>query len=1367
MHRNKTKLKNEKGVNRMLSVKRMKKIAKILCPFILILSMLTSVYAMPNTAGVDSAIESVSAVSADPDPTMPLPRNASVDTARITLRIQHDWMNAANSTRWASDYTGADALSIWWTDDGSEPSKTNGTRIRVNPTVSATASNGVGNPRADLLDYKGGTTYKFVCFEGDTRFSATYSYLTNLNAPRLQIDNNIAPQNQNNSLRLTSGLYKRSDVAGGIKLYTDTPTAKVYYRTEATTWNPTVSDFSATSIDALTAQQVVDTGVVFDSAAPISAASLDELNGLAIRAATFVEGLTPQVSLYKIRVTDDDKFITLKADKDGNYLIDIDTFVQQLTFEEKLMITGGVGGDPIWQLNGYSYPYESNNGGAFRWGGPAGGTPAQPRFNIPSLVLADGPAGLRMWKNATVWMSPAGMGASWNKDLMYEVGERFAVEGEHYAVDIALTPMINIQRNPVGGRNFEFYSEDPYLTGYTTGAYVSGMQENGLAGNLKVIALNDYETGRGNNGAYATERTMMEVYLRAHQLGLRESNAYTFMTGYNRINSVRCDSNKWMISDVLRDMWGFTGFVMTDWSSDPGPASIEAQVDMIQSAARNVNNYRTWLNADVAGRMPILNRSVKNVLGVLVKTFAFQGAYGVLQPDGTYADGFRIDGRPTVGLTSQDIGQRNLAFGGSVVQKDSAKINKQLADEAVVLLKNENNVLPLKGNEKVALVSSRLAWNDFFNPRWYGDSASIGDLLLQGTGSAQVRFSNSTQDYSMTLVEALTDRGFNVVDWKIDFGALGGNNEAFLNAFYDNPPAQGGKKYVFSEECAYGMAAEVAAYTYANSLPLDTARANAKAAAEAAAAAADVGIFVITRVAGEDGDLNPTTYQIQPKELLVYYEYETAFRAANKPLIALINVGGTMSTTMIRGGEVNVGTGENAVSRTTAGANVIMDIWNPGAAGGEAIADILKGTVNPSGKLAQTFIVNFNDSPSIKMFTDYNNRTDDKENFPTYPGNGYNNNAYYADGVYVGYRFFETNPELYDSMVAYPFGYGLSYTTFAYSDLKLDRDTFFANTKNLNATVTVTNTGAVAGKEIVQLYLSANTWQAEGRPKNELRAYGKTEMLQPGESQTLTLSINPDDLMYYDDGTPDNFIGNPITRTFWSSSNLPFYGLGKGWTVADETEFTITIRTNSGDASKPNQPIEGLQGTFTYIDDNAPSLELKLDKAHIDNGEYFNVKTAVSRTIESNVVVLDYEFDKDIVEYANYTLAAGVEFISSQPTDNGIRFTLMVQDYQMQNLIDVMFQAKKKLDETEKLFAAVGQFVVIGMEGKEILVLCSDYIIDPPDFPPFDLIYLSNAIDAFGTTKADGNWPDAKRYDFDQNGIIDILDIVFAASNIK
>jgi len=196
---------------------------------------------------------------------------------------------------------------------------------------------------------------------------------------------------------------------------------------------------------------------------------------------------------------------------------------------------------------------------------------------------------------------------------------------------------------------------------------------------------------------------------------------------------------------------------------------------------------------------------------------------------------------------------------------------------------------------------------------------------------------------------------------------------------------------------------------------------------------------------------------------------------------------------------------------------------------------------------------------------------------PVYSGNGYNNAAYYADGVYVGYRFYETRPEMYKTMVAFPFGYGLSYTKFEFSDLKLDKNIFEANNKDdkITATVKVTNTGAVAGKEVVQLYLSANTWQLEGRPKNDLRAFGKTKLLAPGESEVLTLTVGYDELTYFDDGNPTQLM--PTSN--WAAQ---LQGRGPGWTVADGTVFTVTIRTNASDAATPNQPIAGLMETFTY-----------------------------------------------------------------------------------------------------------------------------------------------------------------------------------------
>jgi beta-glucosidase len=529
----------------------------------------------------------------------------------------------------------------------------------------------------------------------------------------------------------------------------------------------------------------------------------------------------------------------------------------------------------------------------------------------------------------------------------------------------------------------------------------------------------------------------------------------------------------------------------------------------------------------------------------------------VLQSDGSYADGISLEGVAVKGLTQKDIGIRSIEFGGSDVQKASAAVNKQAADEAITLLKNEGATLPLGAGAKVALVSSRKAWTDFFNPRWYGDSASLGDIALIGAGSGQVRFSNNTEPYAFPLRDALANRGFDVVDWKIDAGVYGGNNDQFLAAFTDNPPANGNSKYVFSEEQAKGMAAELAAYAASGAtatLPAIIAEktANAQAAATAAAAEAEVGIFVFSRIIGEGSDLNAAQWGMENYEKIVFEAYADAFHAANKKMIALINYGSSVDMTAYMGK-----------------ADAILHVWLPGTDGTFAIADILKGAVNPSARLAQSFPISYSDSPSVASAKPDAGGNDNRQTV-----NGAN--AYYDEGVYVGYRYYESNPETYETMVAYPFGYGLSYTDFTYSGFTLDKPVFDKGNPDdkITATVTVTNTGSKAGKEVVQLYLSASSWEDEGRPKNELKAYAKTKLLAPDESETVTLELKLRDLQYYDDGNDGQIVPNAPERVT--------YGGGDGWTVADGTVFTAMVRTNASDAEKPNSPFEGLTQTFAY-----------------------------------------------------------------------------------------------------------------------------------------------------------------------------------------
>jgi hypothetical protein len=271
-------------------------------------------------------------------------------------------------------------------------------------------------------------------------------------------------------------------------------------------------------------------------------------------------------------------------------------------------------------------------------------------------------------------------------------------------------------------------------------------------------------------------------------------------------------------------------------------------------------------------------------------------------------------------------------------------------------------------------------------------------------------------------------------------------------------------------------------------------------------------------------------------------------------------------------------------------------VWLPGSEGANAIGNILVGKANPSGKLTQTFPLTYSDSPSIAMATEaHAGRT-----WATNP-------VYYDEGVYVGYRYFDTFSK--EDRVAYPFGYGLSYTTFELSNLSVDKAVFSgaADGETVTVSVDVKNTGAVAGKEVVQIYLSASTWQEEGRPKHDLRAFAKSKLLAPGEAQTLTFELGLRDLQWFDDGNPDN----DLTNVTYNKDD----GTGVGWTVADGTEFTVLARVTAGDGAEPNKPISGPEAEFTYDEDGSGGGKPEAKKMTI--GVYAS-KDAAQHPIESS-----------------------------------------------------------------------------------------------------------------------------------------------------
>ncbi|MDR0672023.1 MAG: glycoside hydrolase family 3 C-terminal domain-containing protein, partial [Oscillospiraceae bacterium] len=914
------------------------------------------------------------------------------------LNINHSWFVESNVTVEGTFFgpnPGADysknAVRAYYTTDGSTPTT-------ASAEVPIYKINWMGWTVTASVPVTGTALVKVLVVLNGTQFSDVGSAVANM--PTLTMD-------------LMSGLYSPSDLASGVNFTgaaVSTPNVEIWYTTGTGAFDARTGLTDDTSVAEVTADATKYTGT------PITVSGAAAATAFVVKArAVFVGGADPvwgDPVTYSYRSA-----AALPQLTPDN----IDEVIGALSLDERVMLTSGVGGDPNFLLNGKNEPPEVNNDGTPDRGGPAGGTYAIPRFNIPSLVLADGPAGVRMWKNATVWMAPAGMGSTWNPEIPSLIGEKTAKEAIYYAVDIVLGPGINNQRNPLAGRNFEYYSEDPYIGGVTAANYVKAIQAGGVGVSLKHFVANDAESNRSQGSSNVSERALREIYLLPFEMASKEQ-PWTYMTGYNAVNGINMHANKFLVTDILRGEWGHEGFVMSDWGGDyNGPLSLEAQMDMGQSS-RDQGTVRNWIldgsidAAERTRRADLLNRSVKNILGVLVKTSAYRGEYGKLQPDGSYASYRKPDGTEVQGLTQADIGLRSGTFGGSEVQLEAAAVNKQAADEGIVLMKNKDGALPLVGNEKVALVTSRNAWHEQFDPRWYGDSASVGDVVIQGTGSAQVRFNNNTTPYSLSLVEALKDRGFDVVDWRIDAGVYGGNEAAFRDALAKNPQTgRDGNKYVYGVAQAAGLAAENAAWATASGVLMADGESNAQSAALAAAAAADVGVFVLTRVSGEGADLQQAAFNLTDMEKTVFSAYASAFHNAGKKLIVLINVGGTINTTEFR-----------------ESADAVLDIWNPGTEGTRAIADILKGAVNPSGKLGQTFPVSFDDSPSIAA--------------NKHPGSTFNSSpAWYDEGVFVGYRYFETNPETYDDMVAYPFGYGLSYTTFAYSDLRLSSKVFDKN----------------------------------------------------------------------------------------------------------------------------------------------------------------------------------------------------------------------------------------------------------------------------------------------------------------------------------
>ena len=690
----------------------------------------------------------------------------------------------------------------------------------------------------------------------------------------------------------------------------------------------------------------------------------------------------------------------------------VEEVLNAMTLQEKATLL--VGGARAAIVNGVTTGVAANVPGA------AGNTRPIERLGIPSTVLADGPAGLRIQPTRqgdsnTYYCTgfPVGtlLASSWDVDLVKSMTRAMGNEVLEYGVDVLLAPGMNIHRNPLCGRNFEYFSEDPLLSGKMAAAYVKGIQSNGVGTSIKHYAANNQETNRNEDDAVISQRALREIYLKNFEIAVKEAQPWTVMSSYNKLNGDYTQQSEGLLTTVLRDEWGFTGIVMTDWGNKAGTVkSAKAGNDLMEPGNQNEIDRIVAGVQDGTISQEELDRNVRNMLNYIVRTPRFKR--------------YQFSNKPDL--------------------KAHAALARRVAGESIVLLRNEA-ALPLKGTEKVAL---------------YGVSSV--DFVAGGTGSGDVN-----KAYVVNMVEGMQNAGFtldkSLVDYYYAYKAYDKAQKGLNNS---------GFSWFFSRKLS-----EVA-------IPADAIAAESKAN--------DVAVVVLGRNAGEGADRKMMDdFELTAVERELLQNVSTSFHARGKKVIVVLNVGGVIETNSWK----------NLV-------DAIVLPWSPGQEGANAVADVLIGKVNPSGKLPMTFPVNFMDHPSSANFP-YNYQQGASRAFSWGPRQPQKDVDYtnYEEGIWVGYRHFVTR----GVEVSYSFGFGLSYTTFAYS-----KPTVKAVDDGFQASITVTNTGSVAGKEVVELYVSAPAGGLD-KPARELKAFAKTRELKPGESQTLTLQVSAYELASFNE----------------------------------------------------------------------------------------------------------------------------------------------------------------------------------------------------------------------------------------------------------
>ena len=686
----------------------------------------------------------------------------------------------------------------------------------------------------------------------------------------------------------------------------------------------------------------------------------------------------------------------------------VDIILASMSLEDKVAIVSGMG----FSLDGKKL------GDIDRVPGTAGYTAPLLHQGLKSIALADGPAGLRIWPKrdgeertyyATAFPIATLAASTWDIAAVHKVGEAMGNEVKEYGVDVLLAPGMNLHRNPLAGRNFEYYAEDPFLSGSMAAAMVNGIESNGVGATIKHFAANNQETNRMTVDTFVSERALRELYLKGFEIAIDKSNPWAVMSSYNAVNGTLASENQKLLTEVLREEWQYDGVVMTDWFAGKNPAAqLKAGNDLLMPGVeKRTKKLRESLkNGEILESQIDIN--VRRILAMLLKS-------------------------PT---------QNGYQYSNSPDLKAHAEIARSVAAQGTVLLKNHNNTLPLADNIK--------------HVGAFGSGSYA--FFAGGSGSGDVN-----EAYTVSLVQGLENAGINI------HGAL---RDVYLEHRSIEEKKRPKKAFFFALE---KMLPE---------MPLK------QSLIDKVVDNTDIGLITIGRNSGEfeDRTLEGDFYLTQAEKNMLKQVSES-YHASGKKVVVVLNIGNVIETISWRDQ-----------------VDAIILPWQGGQEAGNALADVLTGEVNPSGKLPSTFPIFYGDVPSSAQNNFPGIEDPDGESLIVAGLDwGKPSEVFYEEGIFVGYRYFDT----FDVDVAYPFGYGLSYTTFAFSSEHAEKP--LQVTDNITFPVTVTNTGDRAGQQVVQLYVAAPAGKLP-KPKKELKDFAKTKILQPGEAQTLELTVDKSEL---------------------------------------------------------------------------------------------------------------------------------------------------------------------------------------------------------------------------------------------------------------